>query len=379
VNAANADGSSASAREPLRPPSQFPCAQCGALQAYSPGTRDLTCPYCGHVTAIPEDAEPIRELPLRDALATLQDAPAAGTSPVVQCRNCAAEFSFDANVHAGNCPFCGAPIVTGTGAQRHIKPRSLLPFRIDEDAARAAYQRWLRRLWFAPRAVELTGVYLPYWTYDAMTRSSYTGERGDAYYVQLPYTTTVNGRRVTRIRNERRIRWTPVRGGVSRLFDDVLVGASESLPRQITDRLAPWDLAALVPYDERYLSGFRSEVYQVGLDQGFQRALQIMAATIRDDVTRDIGGDAQRIHDVQTSYSEQTFKHVLLPIWSAAFRYRKRSYRFVVNGRSGKVQGERPYSPWKIAAAVIGGIILLVAVIVLLQHSGALDQLQNGY
>ena len=370
-------------REPLRPPSQFPCEQCGALQSYAPGTRELTCPYCSHITAIPEAPEPIRELPLREALATLGAAPPAGQQAVVQCRNCAAEFSFDANVHAGACPFCGTPIVTGTGEERHIKPASLLPFKIDEAAARDAFRRWLRKLWFAPRLVDqyirdastLTGVYVPYWTYDAMTDSSYTGERGDAYYVTVPYTTTVNGKRVTRQRRERRIRWSPASGRVSRFFDDVLVGASESLPRQITDRLAPWDLEALVPYDERYLSGFRSEVYQVGLDQGFQRATQIIDAAIREDVCRDIGGDAQRIHNVQTAYSRQTFKHVLLPVWSAAFRYREKIYRFVVNGRTGKVQGERPFSPWKIAGAVIAGIIIVTIIIVVLEKTGALEQM----
>ena len=138
---------------------------------------------------------------------------------------------------------------------------------------------------YARDAARLAGVYLPYWTYDARTRSSYTGERGDAYYVQVPCTTTVNGRRVTRMRNERRIRWTP--GARQRQpFLRRRAGRRQRVaaaPDHAT-RLAPWDLDALVPYDERYLSGFRSEVYQVGLDQGFQRALQIMAAAIRDDV-----------------------------------------------------------------------------------------------
>ena len=45
-------------------------------------------------------------------------------------------------------------------------------------------------------------------------------------------------------------------------FDDVLIGASLSLPRQILDRLQPWDLHNLVPYDENYISGFQSELYQ---------------------------------------------------------------------------------------------------------------------
>ena len=62
-----------------------------------------------------------------------------------------------------------------------------------------------------------------------------------------------------------------------------------------------------------------------------------------------------------------TFKHILLPVWLVAYRFRGRTYRFVVNARTGRVQGERPWSAWKIALAVIlgaafaGGIGYLIA------------------
>ena len=51
-----------------------------------------------------------------------------------------------------------------------------------------------------------------------------------------------------------------------------------------------------------------------------------------------------------------------LPVWMAAYKYRGKTYRFVVNGQTGRVQGERPYSAWKIAAAVILGLILAGAI-----------------
>jgi len=169
-----------------------------------------------------------------------------------------------------------------------------------------------------------------------------------------------------------KIRWTPAAGTVSRFFDDVLVGASRSLPRKITDRLSPWDLNSLVSYDERYLSGFRSEAYQVGLDEGFKTAIQIMDRVIRQDIARDIGGDLQRITQVNTKHGDTTFKHLLLPVWSAAFRFRQKVYRFVVNGRTGKVQGERPYSKWKIAGAVLLAAVVLIVIFVLGSESGVI-------
>ena len=72
----------------------------------------------------------------------------------------------------------------------------------------------------------------------------------------------------------------------------------------------------------------------------------------------DIGGDEQRIDRVDTDHSAETFKHILLPVWMAAYNYNGRSYRFVVNGQTGRVQGERPWSAWKIAFAVIAAAIV---------------------
>ena len=61
---------------------------------------------------------------------------------------------------------------------------------------------------------------------------------------------------------------------------------------------------------------------------------------------------------MKTQHNNVTFKHILLPIWVAAYKYRGKTYRFVVNGRSGRVQGERPWSAWKIAFAVVIGLII---------------------
>ena len=168
-----------------------------------------------------------------------------------------------------------------------------------------------------------------------------------------------------------KVRWTPVRGHLSRLFDDVLVLASRSLPSWITDRLEPWDLHDLRAYTEGYLSGFQSEAYQVPLDEGFGVAHGRMRAELQRDVMAAIGGDLQRIDRMEVHHDGPTFKHVLLPVWLAAYRYRGRSFRFVINGRTGEVEGERPYSAAKIAFAI--ALALLVAALL------AWFQIQQGY
>lgn len=360
---------------------RYPCEQCGAMLTYSVGSGQLECNYCGHRNAIVHSDEPIQEIDFHAALRELQRAHAITPQKTfVKCVKCAAQFELDAHVHAGECPFCGTAVITSTSHIKPIKAMALLPFAITKKQARGYYKKWLSGLWFAPDALKsasyieakLHGVYIPYWTYDSDTMTSYAGMRGDIYYVQQTYTAVENGRTVQRTRMQPKIRWTPVSGRTQRHFDDILIGATRTLPRKITDWLEPWDLQNLVPYSEAYISGFSSEVYQVELDEGFTLAQSVMENIIRNDVRQNIGGDQQRITHLQTQHSDTTFKHVLLPLWSASFQFRKKTYRFVVNGRNGTIQGERPYSPWKIAFAVISAVALFVGGIVWLEQSGLL-------
>jgi uncharacterized Zn finger protein (UPF0148 family) len=364
--------------------SRFPCSECGALLTFKPGTQHLVCNYCGQENQIEQHGGEIQEYDFHQALTELAQAKPIAEIAQIHCDACGAGFKFANSVHAGECPFCGTAIVTSTAQARLITPKSLLPFKINEQAAKQQFRRWLNSLWFAPNAVKkyahddtkLTGVYIPYWTYDSNTETTYLGARGDVYYVSQEVQTVRNGQMVTEIRQVPHINWTPVRGRVTRFFDDVLIGASKSLPRQILDQLEPWDLANLEPYNESYLTGFISEYYQVNLDQGFDEAKRKMDNVVYQDIAFDIGGDQQRVDQFNTSHSNTTYKHCLLPVWSAAFRYQQKAYRFVINGRTGQVQGERPYSYWKIAFAIIFGIIAVAGLLLFLERSGLLQQMQ---
>ena len=348
---------------------RFPCDQCGADYRFAPDRGKLVCDHCGHAEAVAQSGpwdSSIRELDFDRALA--QDLPdqEIEETRVLSCPNCAAQVEFDASLHAAECPFCATPVVTDTGTHRHIKPRGLLPFALDEEKAREAMNDWLGGLWFAPNGLQayarkgrkIQGIYVPYWTFDADTSSNYHGERGTVYYVTR---TVIRDGKRKQIRVPK-VRWRRVSGRVARFFDDVLVLASRSLPKRFTDALEPWDLSAMEPYNPEYLAGFRAEGYTVELNEGFTEARARMDRVIARDVKFDIGGDRQRIHDIQTRVSDVTFKHVLLPVWMAAYKYRGESYRFVVNGRTGRVQGERPWSAWKIGFAIVVGLLIAGAV-----------------
>jgi predicted RNA-binding Zn-ribbon protein involved in translation (DUF1610 family) len=356
---------------------RFPCSNCGALLIYKPGTERLGCQYCGTENRIERDAEEIIEYDLHQALVALSHAKPATESRQIKCETCGAGFKFAGSIQAGNCPFCGTDIIIETGQSRQITPKSLLPFKINEQEARQQVRKWLKKLWFLPRKLttyfdddaKLQGIYIPHWTYDSQTETFYQGARGSVHYVTERVQSFKAGRFVRETQRTPKVDWAPVQGRVSRFFDDVLVGANKSLPRQILAHLEPWDLENLVPYDESYLSGFASEYYQVDLDEGFDLAKNKMDDAIYYDIASDIGGDEQRIDRLHTQHHQTTYKHCLLPVWSATFNYEQKTYRFVVNGRTGKVQGERPYSKWKIAMIILGiiaifGLFMLVEVTV---------------
>ncbi|MGO4127940.1 hypothetical protein AB4Z01_26335 [Inquilinus sp. YAF38] len=348
----------------------FACTSCGAQLEYAPGTRVLKCPYCGHENPIEAAlASAVAEIDYATGLAEAEQSAPTETVSVVSCKRCAAEFQLDSAIQASRCPFCGTPIVLEPRALTHLRPGALLSFGFDAKAARSKYESWLSGLWFAPNDVKrlaktdagFIGMYVPYWTFDAATRTDYAGQRG------INYSRTVREGDKTRTVVE--TRWTGCSGEVVRDFDDVTVVASRSLPEGYLDKLEPWDLGELAPYNPSYLRGFGAQTYQLGLAGGFEGAKQKMDGVIRRDVCADIGGDKQTISSLRTAYDAVTFKHVLLPVWLNSFRYGGKTYSFVINGRTGEVQGQRPWSWIKIGlAALVAAAVVVVVVLLVDKH-----------
>jgi len=343
---------------------------------FAPGTRHLKCGYCGTENEIPEvEGARVEELDYAEMLTRLGESRGEVERLTVHCDSCGATVEMAPNVTSQSCPFCSTPIVAQAVSQRLITPHAVLPFAVAEKTAREKFRAWLKGLWFAPTELKRTagiegklgGVYLPYWTYDCEATTPYTGQRGDDYYVTVPTTVMVNGKPQVRMVQQRRTRWSGAAGTVRNAFDDVLVAASTSLDRGRMGGLGRWDLKNLTPYSDEFLSGFRAESYTIDLPRGFEAAKGIMRPTIESTICADIGGDHQRIESMSPRYDAITFKHILVPVWVSAYRYRAKVYRFLVNGRTGEISGERPWSAWKIAgavalgAAVIGVVVTIVA------------------
>ncbi|MCG9910133.1 MAG: DNA helicase PriA [Flavobacteriales bacterium] len=356
---------------------EIACISCGASLKYKPGTDHLSCGFCGAENEIPLVPKEILELDFNEYLEKFESAAPVTEVKTVQCKNCAATTSLPPNVTSMDCPYCTTPlIVEQCKVENVITPHALVPFKLNANQASEKFRSWIKGLWFAPNKLQkmamvtdtIRGIYTPYWTYDANTHTFYVGQRGTWHYRTVSYTAVENGKTVSKTRQEKYTVWTMASGKVDNIFDDILVNASNSIPRNMADGIEPWPLGDLKPFTPEFLSGFLSEKYQVDLKNGFGIAKSKMEKEINQTVCRDIGGDEQRVISMNTDYRDITFKHVLLPIFISAYKYNNKVYRFMVNGATGKVKGERPWSVAKIVLAVLA-VLAVIGIIALIMNA----------
>jgi len=352
------------------------CTNCGANMKFAAGKSALKCDACGTENEIAKSEEVIEELNFNEYIKKAIPKEDHQEITVVTCDSCGASTRFNPNIVSDECGFCTSPLTVKNASKCDVlNPKSLLPFYIDQKKGFEEFKKWIDSLWFAPNDLKkyasntekLSGIYLPYWTYDADTKSSYTGQRG--INRTESYTAYEDGKAVTKTRTVTDWYYTSGMSYVS--FDDILVVATKSLPKNYLDALEPWDLKNLVPFDEKYLSGFKAENYQVDLSSGFDVSKGIMDYHIREKVKKDIGGDKQQITTLFTDHMNVKFKHILLPVWLSAFKYNDKVYRFMINGRTGEVQGERPHSFWKaffFVLMILGIIVGIIWLIIYLQQ-----------
>jgi DNA-directed RNA polymerase subunit RPC12/RpoP len=215
----------------------FPCDRCGADLEFSIGQQSLQCPYCGSVKEIEPPADkPILERDFHEMLQRLKqlreskkshDDESATNQHEIHCDSCGAEVIFQGTLTSTFCPYCAVPLQRDKihDSVSRIPVDGMLPFLIQQTQAAQNLRQWVKTMWFAPNEFlrqgangKFNGVYLPFFTYDALTYTRYTGQRGDAYFV-----TVGEGNNQ---RQERRVRWTYAGGDFQRFFDDVLIIAA---------------------------------------------------------------------------------------------------------------------------------------------------------
>ncbi|MCT4665535.1 MAG: DNA helicase PriA [Flavobacteriales bacterium] len=352
------------------------CKNCGAEFHYQPGSTYLKCGYCGHQEQIEEDPkdEGIQELDLYEHLERLGETSHQQEEiSMVKCKECGAEQHIESHMKTLACVFCTSPLdIKDQYQENWILPGAILPFQIDQKKAQLRFQSWAKSRWFAPNKFkkaslqtdQLKGVYTPFWTFDAQMYVEYSGQRGEYYYETETYTVNdENGNSRNETRQVQKVRWYPASGSLTGFVDDTLVNASQKAKRIFPKKIVNWNLQALVPFDRSYLVGFVTEKYTISLKDGHIKAQEFADSLAHDWARGDIGGDTQRISQLNKRLFEETFKQILLPVYISNYRYGGKNYTFYVNGQNGTIHGERPYSFWKIFFTVVF-ILIVVGIII---------------
>jgi len=357
----------------------FACENCGGQVQFDAGSRRLKCGHCGTEQDVPAEAgaAAVQEHDLANFSLDRVPRGLGVATQNIECKDCGADVSVGEGMSTAKCPFCGsAHVLAQAEDTQTLRPESLVPFAVAAEAAREKFTAWLKKLWFRPSDLrklatvsELRGVYVPFWTYDTNVESSWTAQRGHYYYVTEGYTAYVNGKAVHRTRQVRKVRWEHASGHRRDFFDDLLVCASKGLPADLVDRFKTFDTKALTPYQPQFLSGWTAERYAIDLKAGWETAKQRAGQTQFTRCGGDVGGDTHRFLSVRNQFNDVTFKHVLLPIWIAAYHYKQKLFRFLVNGQTGEVVGKAPWSVLKITLLVLTILALIGGGIAIYQYN----------
>ena len=354
---------------------KYPCAGCGAQAEWNPAKQLLVCPFCG--TSTPFSVDPatgaIQELDLVKALRDVPDEERGWDTVkrTVQCQSCKAVSVFDPARVGQNCDFCGSPaLVDYQQIKAPIRPQSLLPFKITESHVREQIRRWYASKWLAPNALKrralvdrVHGIYIPYWTFDARAVCPWTAEAGHYYYTTETYRDN-QGRMQTR--QVRHVRWESASGEVRHFFDDEPIPGTMGVSHGLLKQVEPFPTATdLVPYSTAYVSGFVVEQYQIALGDAAQLSQAAMTERLRQMCAAQVPGDTQRNLQISPRFSDQTFKHILAPVWLLTYNFRTKPFQVVVNGYTGQMAGEYPKSWVKIALLVLAALIVLIVFLML--------------
>jgi hypothetical protein len=338
---------------PVRAPRGAPCEACGT--PVEPG--DKFCPACG--------------CPGRAAAIPLAEVVGEPQQKHFRCQNCGSEMTSSPDQRSFNCPFCDSTYVAEfspeqTGRQR---PEFVIGFGVTPDQAQAAFAKWIRvNSWFRPGdlkmaqvADKLKGVYLPFWSFSMLAQSTWQATIGEHWYRTETYTERdEKGNTVTKTRQVQETEWWPLAGRHHAYHSGYLVSGSRGLPQAAAERIQPFQLPALKRYEPYFLAGWLSEEYSVTRDEALARSQQEFARREQQAVAAFLPGDTHRGLEVQTQFSHVNSDLCLLPVYVLSYRYQNKLYRFLVNGQTGNVAGDKPLSWRRIgcAAALVAGAIL---------------------
>lgn len=325
------------------------CSSCGGTIGvkYDPESLNLTCPFCGQVSRLPQPGTVpvVQEVDFNSAL---QRASVnwGHVKKLIVCSNCGGQTLYDAEQVTGACPFCGSTSVVPAAENPQIMaPQSVIPFSISREMAHQCFSDLMHRKHCLRSGVAdskletLTPVYIPFWTFDALTVSYFT-----AYYY------------IGKLKNYFYGTW-------NQYFDDLIIFASDKFHNPFTTKVQNFDFSKAVPYSPEYLAGIPAERYTVGLNEAWERAKIQIPEKIKRGIQRK-QGFFSFIEELATNYYNVKFRYLLVPMYFASYRYKKHRFPVVINGQTGKTFCDAPTIVPFIVLPCVAAFLILIGFII---------------
>ncbi len=341
----------------------FTCPKCGATTAYSVAERKLVCEHCGYSETPPETRLGRGAEGFEFEVETVERAEKGWGEErkELACQHCGGVVSTPTDTIAFSCPFCGSnKVLFREPLQDVLRPRYLIPFKISPQDGWGAVQKWLGNSWMLPAALraetlrtaespeKLNPVYIPYWTFSAACNAAWKAQV--AHEVVEHH--TVNGQTV----ENRRIEWRNEEGKVQKAFSDLLVPGTTHLNMSVLGRIDAFNIADLILYEPRHLAGMRAQAYDLPLEEAWDAGRQVLRENMRQACLDRASSTQVRNFTMSLDFSDESWRYILVPVYTGVYRYQEKSYQILVNGQTGRIAGPRPVD-WEKVWLVIAGIL----------------------
>jgi hypothetical protein len=288
----------------------------------------------------------------------------------LRCGGCGVKLVVPAETTLLSCPFCGSSQLIAIEELPGLRPDMVIPFRIDANEAGKRFIRWISRLKMAPFSMKkqyaagtLSGVYLPYWSFDAKTKTAYTGQAGDYYREKDQNTHTEDGRTEAHQQSEKKTRWRFVSGSYEKAYRGIIYNDASGIKEDVIKKLEPFKLNELEKLAPKHLTGFIAERYSSGPKAAWERAKQFMSGQILDDVRGIVkrGSDVLGAVRICPDYTDIQYRLMLLPVWVSSYTFKNKTYSLYINGQTGEITGSFPKSVLKIFIIILACLAVLAA------------------